>query len=96
MNNYELTVILRISDSLEANKEKIKGVLAKFGANIVSEDIWGVKRLAYLIDREKDGHYIMFNLESPPLSVQKITNEFRLNTDILRFLFVRIENKKTA
>ncbi len=96
MNSYELTVILRVSDALEANKEKVKSILQKYNVSIVSEDQWGVRRLAYMIQGEKDGFYVLTTLDAQPDTIQKITNDFRLQSDILRFLFVRIKKKKSA
>lgn len=96
VNSYEFVVILRVSDTLESNKDKVKAILLKHGAVILSEDAWGVRRLAYMIDRENDGFYSFMMLESPPDMIQKVISEFRLNSDILRFLFVRIWEKKIA
>ncbi len=96
VNKYELTVILRINEALESNREKVKTILQKNGVNIVSEDVWGNRRLAYMLDGQNDGNYTLTNIESPPEAIQKITNEFRLNSDILRHLFVRVPKAKTA
>ncbi len=96
MNSYELTVVLRVSESQDASTEKIKSVLQKFGASVLSEDVWGVRRLAYMIGGEKDGHYTIMNVEVPPESIKKIGSEFRLMPDVLRFLFVKIKKQKSA
>lgn len=96
VNKYELTVILRINEALESNTEKLKAILQKNGVNIESEDVWGNRRLAYMVDGQNDGNYTLMNIESPPEAIQKITNEFRLNSDILRHLFVRMPKAKTA
>jgi small subunit ribosomal protein S6 len=96
MNNYELTLILRVSEGLEPLKEKVKEILQKHGVNVKSEDAWGTKKLAYEIDGEKDGCYILLNIETLPDSVTKITSEFRLNSDILRYMFVRVSGEKSA
>ncbi len=96
VNKYELTVILRINEALESNREKVKAVLLKNGVTIVSEDVWGNRRLAYMLDGQNDGNYTLMNVEAPPEAIQKITNEFRLNSDILRHLFVRVPKAKTA
>lgn len=96
VNKYELTVILRINEALESNREKVKAILLKNGVNVVSEDVWGNRRLAYMLDGQNDGNYTLMNIEAPPEAIQKITNEFRLNGDILRHLFVRVPKAKTA
>ncbi len=96
MNKYELTVIARISDTLEQTKEKIKSVLAKYDVSITSEELWGNKRLAYAIDGENEGYYVFMTLDAAPEAIQKITAEYRLSVDILRFMFVRAKTQKTA
>jgi len=96
VNDYELTVIIRISDSLESNKEKVKSILQKYGVTIVSDDSWGTRRLAYMIDGEKEGYYLLLRIQSPPDALSKILAELRLNSDLLRYLFVRVHQKKSA
>ena len=48
-----------------------------------------------LFRSERDGYYEFFRLDAPGNAVQKIIADFRLNADILRYLFVKVE-KKTA
>jgi len=86
--NYELTVILR-NNEVESLKDKVKGILEKHSASITLEDPWGVKRLAYKIDGEKEGYYYFMHIDSPAEAVQKIIRDFGLNSDILRHLFVK-------
>lgn len=95
MNNYEVTVILRTSDT-ESLKDTVKKILQKHNVEITLEDPWGVKKLAYQIDNESEGYYYFMNVESPADSIQKIINDFKLNRDILRYLFVKIQVKKSA
>lgn len=95
MNKYELTVIVRNREA-ETHKEKVKEILQKNNANITLEDHWGIKRLAYEIDREREAFYMFMNIEADPLTIDKIKKEFGLNADILRYLFVRLSDIKTA
>lgn len=95
MNNYELTVIVRNNDAVETNKQSVKDILVKHGAVITEENHWGLRRLAYLIDREKQAYYMFMHVDCSPAAVVKIVAELKLNSDILRPFFVKIE-KKTA
>ena len=95
MNNYELTVIVKNRDT-ESLKEKVKGILQKHGAAITKEDHWGIRKLAYEIQREKEGYYMFMFVDAAPDAVDKIQKEFGLNADILRYLFVKPEETKTA
>jgi len=95
MNTYELTVILRKND-VEPLIERVKEILKKHGTTVVSDNSLGIKRLAYQLDRENEGYYLFMNVETPSESVKKITSEFRLNSNILRYLFVRIKKAAIA
>jgi small subunit ribosomal protein S6 len=90
VNNYELTVILKSGDVTENLKEKVKSILQKYGVTVVSEDPWGVKKLAYEISNETEGYYYFLNIQAPTDSVQKSITDFRLIADILRFLFIKL------
>lgn len=95
MNSYELTVILR-NKNTEALIERVKEILTKHGAVIVSDNSPGIKRMAYEVDKEKEGHYLYLNIETSPDSVKKIIGEFRINSDILRHLFVKVKKAATV
>ena len=95
MITYELTVILRNKET-ESLIERTKEILAKHGTTVLSDNSLGVKKLAYQIDKENEGYYLLMNVEIPPDSVKKIISEFRLNSNILRYLFVKIKKAATA
>ncbi len=96
MNGYELTVILRINENLDATRETVNAILQKHGVETRSVDEWGRRKLAYAIDRAEDGFYLLYNIGASPDVVKNIVAEFRLNHDILRFLFVKLDEVKTA
>jgi len=93
MNTYELTVILRPSDANDGAREKVREILEKNKATIVSEDPWGVRALAYPIKRQNEGYYDFMIIEAAPDSIQSIISSFRLNASILRHLFVKTQKK---
>ena len=95
MNTYELTIILRNKD-VEHHVERVKELLKKYGTTFLNENPLGVKKLAYPIDREHEGYYLFMNVEMQPDSPKKITSEFKLNSNILRYLFVKIRKVATA
>ncbi len=95
MNTYELTVILR-NNEVEALIERVKEILKKHGTVILSENSPGNKKLAYQIERENEAYYLFMNADISPDSVKKIISEFRLNSDILRYLFVKIKKAAVA
>lgn len=95
MHNYELIIILR-NKEIDSLKEKVKDILNKYKVNITSDEPWGLRKLAYSIDRETNAYYFYYNIEASPDTIKKMKNDFNLNSDVLRYLFIRIESKKTA
>jgi len=97
VNKYELIVILRPTDKLDILKEKLRDILKKNQVVIESDEPWGVRAMAYAIDRANDGYYEYFIVQIDPAQISAIIAEFRLQPDILRYLFVRLPNlSKTA
>ena len=95
MNTYELTVTLRNKD-VDGAREKMKEILQKHNVNIVKEDPWGTRRLAYEIDNEREGYYYFAIVEASPEVIDKIAGDFKLVQDILRHLFVKIKLEQSA
>jgi small subunit ribosomal protein S6 len=95
MNRYELTVILQ-NQNRDVLVTKTKDILEKHGVTVVSEDSWGIKKLAYQIEGDKEGYYFFAIVESLPENVEKVIAEFGLNAGFLRYLFVKLPELKTA
>ena len=95
MNTYELTVILRTKD-LESLQGKLKEILQKHDVTITKEDDWGNKKLAYQVEGEGEGYYSFMHIETSPEAIKNVISDFRLTSGILRYLFVKTKQKKSA
>ena len=91
-NKYELTVVLygkagsakkkKITETLESLMKVFKGKIA------VSTD-WGVKDLAYKIQKLSSGLYLYFELELDGVSTKALNEKLRVDGDVLRYLLIR-------
>jgi small subunit ribosomal protein S6 len=91
MRLYELTVIIDSSldeSSLQSEIEKIENRITGSGGKIHKLDRWGVKRLAYVIDKHSQGYYAFFLFESEPGLTMELERNMRINENVLRFLTV--------
>ena len=61
------------------------------GGEVTKTEQWGLRNLAYRINKNKKGHYVMFNLDAPPAAVTELERNMRIHEDILRFMTVRVE-----
>ena len=89
MNQYETVFILTpvLSDAqMKEAVEKFKGVLTEAGAKIIKEENWGLKKLAYPIQKKSTGFYQLIEFEAEPTTINKLEISFRRDERILRFL----------
>ncbi len=92
MNHYETVFILTpvLSDQqMKEAVEKFEKVLTDNGASIVNEEIWGLRKLAYPIQKKSTGFYTLVEFDGDPTIVKKIETAFRRDERVLRFLVFR-------
>lgn len=95
MRNYELMVIFPLEEDLfKPALDAAKAVLGDFGAEIISEEPYGDRDLCYPIKKRNRGRYVLFNIKANPAKIIDIDRQFKLNQNMLRFLFVHVEEKK--
>ena len=94
MNRYETVFILTPVLSDEQMKEavgKFKGVLEENGAKIVNEEEWGLRKLAYPIQKKSTGFYCLIEFEGAPTLVKQLEIAYRRDEKVLRFLTFRLD-----
>lgn len=89
LKNYETVFILTpvLSDSqMKDTVEKFKQLLKDNGAQIVNEENWGLRKLAYPIQHKTTGFYQLFEFKAPSTIVNTLEIEIRRDERIMRFL----------
>jgi small subunit ribosomal protein S6 len=71
--------------------EKFKDFLTKNGAEIVNEENWGMRKLAYPIQKKSTGFYNLLEFKSNPELIKKLEVAYRRDERVLRFLTFRLE-----
>ncbi|MBR1536599.1 MAG: 30S ribosomal protein S6 [Treponema sp.] len=95
MKKYELMTIYPIEeDKFKDGTEKVKAVLAQFGATVEKEESYGDRDLAYEINRVKRGRFVLFTVKANPAKITEINTQFHLNNNLLKSLFVKIDDKE--
>ena len=92
MNKYELAVVVsaKVEDDVRAGViEKVKELIARFGGNVTDVDEWGKKRLAYEIQKMKEGFYYFITFESDSNCPNEIEHRVRIMENVIRYLCVR-------
>ena len=94
MNCYETVFILTpvlSDDQMKEAVEKFKNVLVENGAEIVNEEQWGLKKLAYPIQKKTTGFYCLLEFKGEPTIVKKLDIAFRRDERVIRFLTFRLD-----
>jgi small subunit ribosomal protein S6 len=92
MRRYELTVIFPMEeDQHKAGREQLLANLSANGVEIEKTDELGDRSLAYEIKKRKQGKYVLFLIKSDPSKIIILDRIFKLNANLIKFLFVRIE-----
>lgn len=94
MNKYELTVVVnaKIEDDVRvATVEKVREYVARYGGTVTNVDEWGKKRLAYEIQKMKEGFYYFIQFEADATAPAEIERHVRIMENVIRYLCVRQE-----
>ena len=94
MNQYETVFILTpvLSDvQMKEAVEKFKGVLQAEGAEIINEENWGLKKLAYPIQKKSTGFYQLIEFNADPTVIDKLEVNFRRDERVIRFLTFKMD-----
>jgi len=95
MKEYELTVLIHpdLESNLEAPLTKVRDLVKNNGGEIVKEDNWGKKKLAYKINREDFAVYVYMDVKLPADAPLKISNVLNITDEVLRYLLVTVDEK---
>ena len=94
MNQYETVFILTpvLSDvQMKEAVEKFKGILAAEGAEIINEENWGMKKLAYPIEKKSTGFYQLLEFKADPTVIDKLELNFRRDERVIRYITVKLD-----
>ena len=99
MRDYELTFIVRTLATDEEVNQAIDQVISfieqdSLGkVNSIDRKLFGRRRLAYEIDGQRDGHYVVMKTSIDPSHIDELETELKLFDPVLRYLLVRDEHK---
>lgn len=96
MNKYELAVVVsaKIEDEERAQVvDKCKALVERFGGIITEVDEWGKKRLAYEVQKMKEGYYYFIQFDADTTVPGEIEQRVRIMENVIRFLCIRRDAK---
>lgn len=96
MKPYEIILIANpdLDDQSIADlNSKVTGWITESGGEIEKIDDWGKRRLAYRIQKQRDGHYILINAKMDPAFVKTLSGNIRFVENVFRYMITAVESK---
>ena len=94
MRNYELIYIVHPEldeDDLAAVKDRITGLIDRYSGKVTQVEPWGLRRLAYPIQKQWEGQYTLMQFDMEPQGVAGLERDLGLVEPVMRHLVVRVE-----
>ena len=92
---YEAMVVFSLKqgeDGIKALTEKFKGMMAEAGT-VESVDEWGKRKLAYLINKESEGYYVLFDFESTAEFPAELDRIYKITDGVMRSIIIKKEEE---
>ena len=92
---YESVIIGRqdlTPSQFETLIDKFISVIGSFKGEIKKKENWGLRNLAYKINKNRKGHYILLNIDANSEAILEYERLMRLDEDIIRFLTIKINS----
>ena len=91
MNKYELALVVNAKiedDARTATVEKAKEYITRFGGTVTEVEDWGKKRLAYEVQKMREGFYYFIQFDADATVPAQVEQNVRIMDNVLRFLCV--------
>ncbi len=94
LNQYETVFIctpVLSEPQVKETVKKFKDIITENGGEMLHEEDWGMKKLAYPIQKKSTGFYSLFEFKVDPAFIGKLETEFRRDERVIRFMTVKLD-----
>ncbi len=94
MRTYETIIIIHpdvTGDDYTGVVDKFKGILGELGANMLAVEEWGTRKLAYTVQKQERGAYVLFAYEGKSDSIRELERRMRIDDKVIKFMTVQLD-----
>jgi small subunit ribosomal protein S6 len=94
MHKYELVCIIHPDldeTAFNGALDKVKGWISDAGGSVDKLDVWGRKRLAYAVRKQREGQYVLLNVSLPPSATAGLDQNLRFLEPVIRYMITSVE-----
>ena len=95
MRKYEVTFIIDPTledEKKDATVETVQSIIAADG-EVEKVDVWGLKKLAYPIDKKEEGYYVVIDFKANPELPKELDRRLRISDNVIRHIIVNMDEK---
>ncbi|AEH45548.1 ribosomal protein S6 [Thermodesulfatator indicus DSM 15286] len=95
LRKYETLFVIHPdhTDAKDEIVEKISQIIQQDGGEVLKQDDWGMRKLAYPIEKKRQGYYYLMEFAAPAQTPPKLEQTFRIDERIMRFIVVKLDEK---
>ena len=91
---YENVFIARqdiAASQVDALIDRFENVIKENGGKVTKKENWGLRTLAYRMNKNRKGYYVLFNIDAPAKALIELERQMRFDEDVIRYLSVRVD-----
>ncbi|MBP7189955.1 MAG: 30S ribosomal protein S6 [Rickettsiaceae bacterium] len=95
MSLYELVFIIRqdvSSNDVDRITDEFSKIITNDGGLLKKNEYWGLRSLAYEIDNNKKGHYILLGFDAKPSVIPELERKIKLSEDVIRYVTIKVDS----
>ena len=99
LRHYETMFLLHpelSTDDRDDAVEKFSGIITDDGGQIVNVDKWPLKKLAYKVQKQTHGYYVVIDFGAKSSTIQELTRNFRLDERVMKFITTKLDDEFDA
>ena len=96
MRKYEVMYVLNASmddAARQAEMDSIHAIITTNGGNIVKTDVWGMKKLAYPIQKMNEGYYVVVEFAAKPELPHELDRRMKISDNVIRHMIINKDEK---
>jgi small subunit ribosomal protein S6 len=91
---FETTIILRpelATTDVEKISDNFAQIIAENKGKVIKKEIWGIKDLAYKINKNKKGYFVHFGIEGTGVMIDELKRRLKISEDVIRELTINVK-----
>ncbi|ADR52247.1 30S ribosomal protein S6 [Candidatus Liberibacter solanacearum] len=99
MNLYEHVFLLRQdipSQKIKDTIEQYQSLIKENGGEVRLVNEWGMRTIAYRINKHRKAYYVLMNIASPPASIHELERRMRIDENVLRYLTISVDSHEDS